>query len=85
MSYLHVCAINGIVVIAYVDHAVGHMKTFPNGSGRMTEVVLRPEVMVKESTMMELARTLHHQAHDLCFIANSVNFPVRADPEVRSI
>lgn len=85
MSYLHVCAINRIVVIAYVDHAVGHMKTFPDGSGRLTEVVLRPEVTVKESTMMELARTLHHQAHDLCFIANSVNFPVRADPEVRSI
>ena len=84
MSYLHVCAINGIVVIAYSDNATGHMETFPDGSGRLTEVVLHPEVMVKEPGMIEKAKELHHKAHELCFIANSVNFPVRCEPEIHA-
>ena len=84
MSYLHVCAINGIVVTAYKDRASGQMVTFPDGSGHMTEVLLHPEVTVRESGMIEKAKELHHKAHELCFIANSVNFPVRCEPEVRS-
>ena len=84
MSYLHVCAINGIVVNAYKDSATGHMETFPDGSGRMTEVVLCPEVTVRDPDMIEKAKKFHHKAHELCFIANSVNFAVRCEPKVRS-
>ncbi len=76
MSYLHVCAINGVVVVAYTDQATGRMESYPNGSGRFVEVTLHPQVIVKDSTMIAKANELHHQAHELCFIANSVNFPV---------
>jgi len=76
MSYLHVCAINGVVVTAYTDNAIGHMETSSDGSGRMTEVVLHPEVTVHEPSMIEKAKEFHNKAHELCFIANSVNFPV---------
>ena len=84
MSYLHVCALNGIVVTAYTDNATGRMETFPDGSGHMTEVVLYPEVTVREPGMTEKAKEFHHKAHELCFIANSVNFVVRCEAEVRS-
>lgn len=84
MSYLHVCAINGVVVTAYVDHAMGTMETASDGSGRFLDVTLHPEVMVRDEAMITKASELHHKAHELCFIANSVNFPVRCVPSTRT-
>jgi organic hydroperoxide reductase OsmC/OhrA len=80
MSYLHVCAVNGVVVIAYEDNTTGLMESFPDGSGRFQEVILHPQVTVRDAAMVEKANELHHKAHELCFIANSVNFPVRCVP-----
>jgi organic hydroperoxide reductase OsmC/OhrA len=77
MSYLHVCAINGVVVTAYTDKATGRMESRGDGSGQFMEVVLRPEVTVKDPSMIDRALALHAEANKLCFIANSVNFPVR--------
>ena len=76
MSYLHVCAMNKVVVTGYEDNATGSMETFPDGSGRFSEVVLRPMVTVRDTGMIALANELHHQAHILCFIANSVKTEV---------
>ncbi len=83
LSYLHVCVEAGVVVTDYVDRATGSMRTDPDGSGRFTEVVLHPEVTVADATMVEAATRAHHRAHELCFIANSVSFPVRHEPDVR--
>jgi organic hydroperoxide reductase OsmC/OhrA len=83
--YLHVCADNGVTVTDYVDHPTGSMTTSdPAGGGRFTEVVLRPEVAVAEATMVQAAMDAHARAHQLCFIANSVSFPVRHEPVVRA-
>lgn len=78
--YLHLCSVNGVVVIDYVDHAGGVMEEDAKGSGRFTEVTLNPRVTVKEDGMIGKANELHHEAHKLCFIANSVNFPVLHKP-----
>jgi organic hydroperoxide reductase OsmC/OhrA len=80
--YLGLCAGSGVVVTGYVDEAVGSMTEEADGSGRFTEVVLRPRVEVADPAMTEAARALHAEAHRKCFIANSVAFPVRHDPEV---
>ena len=82
LSYLHVCVDAGVVVTAYVDRATGSMRTDPDGSGRFTGVVLRPEVTVAEESMVEAATEAHHRANQLCFIANSVGFPVHHEPLV---
>jgi len=79
MSYLHVCTKAGITVVAYEDNATGVMITEGDG-GRFTEVVLNPNVTITDPSMVELANELHKKANELCFIANSVNFPVRHDP-----
>ncbi|MFB9238246.1 OsmC family protein [Plantactinospora siamensis] len=84
LAYLHLCATNGVVVTAYVDRPRGTMTETPDGGGRFTEVVLRPEVTVTDAAMTDKAAQLHERAHELCFIANSVNFPVRHEPTVRS-
>lgn len=80
MSYLHVCVMNDVVVTGYVDHATGTMETSPDGSGRFLEVTLQPEVTVRDADMVERAQQLHAKARELCFIANSVNFPVHHRP-----
>lgn len=79
LSYLHLCAVNGVVVTGYRDEAAGVMEQTGN-SGRFTEVVLRPVVTVAEPAMIERANELHHQAHEACFIASSVSFEVRVEP-----
>ena len=79
LSYLHLCAVNGVVVTAYRDEATGTMEQVGDG-GRFTEVVLHPVVTVADESMIERANALHHDAHASCFIAGSVNFPVRTDP-----
>ena len=54
-----------------------------DGGGRFLEVVLKPVVTVKEGSDPVLVEQLHGKAHDQCFIASSMNFPVRCTPSVR--
>jgi organic hydroperoxide reductase OsmC/OhrA len=78
--YLHLCAVNKIVVLNYVDEASGWMKEREDGGGEFTRVLLRPKVTVKKGADLQLAEKLHREAHCLCFIANSVRFPVGHEP-----
>jgi organic hydroperoxide reductase OsmC/OhrA len=81
LSYLHRCAVSGVVVTAYEDVAEGVMAETDDGGGHFEDVVLRPLVTVAEPGMIERAQELHHEAAELCFIAASVNFPVRHEPQ----
>jgi organic hydroperoxide reductase OsmC/OhrA len=81
LSYLSFCARAGVVVTAYGDRATGTMRQEGLG-GHFTEVVLRPSVTVAEPGMLAEAETLHGPAHEACFIASSVSFPVRHEPTV---
>jgi len=76
MSYLYVCTQNGIEVLEYSDNAEGILEVNPDGSGRFTEVRFNPKVIITDSAKIELAVELHTKANQLCFIANSCNFPV---------
>ena len=80
--YLHLCADAGIVVIEYEDAATGSMAEHPDGSGEFTRVVLRPRVVITDPARIPDALALHHRAHDVCFIARSVNFPVEHEPVI---
>jgi organic hydroperoxide reductase OsmC/OhrA len=82
LSYLHVCALAGVVVTAYEDAPYGLMAETKDGGGHFTEVVLRPSVTVASARLAEQARKLHEDASAKCFIASSVNFPVRHEPSV---
>jgi organic hydroperoxide reductase OsmC/OhrA len=82
LSYLHVCAVAGIVVTGYTDKPHGVMAQTDDGGGHFTEVVLRPQVTVTSPEMVERATALHEDANKVCFIANSVNFPVRHEPVI---
>ncbi|MBK1785086.1 OsmC family protein [Prauserella cavernicola] len=78
--FLGLCSQAGVVVTDYVDEAAGTMAEQAGGAGEFTEVVLRPTVTVAEQDMVERAAELHAAAHEKCFIARSVNFPVKHEP-----
>lgn len=80
--YLHLCAEAKIVVVDYQDEASGKMIETPDSGGKFTEVTLNPRVVISKDSDAELAKELHHKANELCFIANSVNFPVLHKPEI---
>lgn len=83
--YLHLCSEAGVVVVDYIDNATGIMTETSNGGGRFKEVTLNPIVTVTDSSTMEKADALHKKANELCFIANSVNFPVHHNPVTKLI
>ena len=74
--YLHLCSVSGVVVVGYRDVAEGLMRERPGGAGAFESVTLRPQVVVAAAGMVERAEALHHDAHEKCFIANSVTFAV---------
>lgn len=80
--YLHLCSVEGVIVMDYRDEATGKMIEEENGKGRFTEVTLHPEVIVLEAGMVAKAQELHRRANEMCFIANSCNFPVRHKSKV---
>jgi organic hydroperoxide reductase OsmC/OhrA len=81
LSYLHVATQAGVVVQSYTDAATGTLHTNADGSGALVEVVLRPVVTISAGAPAT-AMALHAEANRLCFIANSVNFPVRHEPSI---
>lgn len=77
--YLHLCADAGIIIDAYEDYAEGVM--IESERGHFTKITLKPSIKLRNPTDLEQAKQLHHQAHDACFIANSLNFPVDCEPQ----
>ncbi len=80
--YLHLCSVNGIIVLHYEDNAEGIMEEQTDGSGKFTSITLYPVVTVSSKEMADKARELHSEANKFCFIANSLNFAVMHQPEI---
>ena len=80
--YLGLCARAAVVVHEYTDEAEGTMVSGPDHRARFSEVVLRPHIVVDAAEQVETAVALHEKAHEMCFIAQSVNFEVKVDPLV---
>lgn len=76
MSYLYCCEQEGIALLSYSDHAEAILEVNADGSGRITKVILHPEVVISNKEQIDLANSLHNKANKLCFIANSCNFVV---------
>lgn len=85
LSFLHLAADAGVCVRGYVDRAVGVMREGSDGGGHFESVTLRPAVTVAGEVSAESLHALHDKAHQLCFIASSVNFPVGHEPSVSTV
>lgn len=80
LTYLALCSRNGIDVQAYADDAAATMLLREDGGGAFREAILRPRVTVADEASIDRARELHETAHGLCFISQSVVFPVTIEP-----
>lgn len=83
MSYLYCCNKNNIQVTSYVDNSEAILEVHDDGSGRIIKAILNPVVEVVELSQLELARSLHGEANKLCFIANSCNFLIEHNVQVK--
>jgi organic hydroperoxide reductase OsmC/OhrA len=84
LSYLYAASRRGVVVVGYTDDATGTIEQTSDGGGHFTEAVLRPVVTISAGDPAA-ALDAHREASQLCFIAASVNFPVRHEPELRVV
>lgn len=78
LTFLSICAKKRLVVDAYDDRAVGRMEKNAAGKVAVTQVALNPRVVFAPGTAVgrALLEKLHHDAHEHCFIANSVTTKV---------
>jgi organic hydroperoxide reductase OsmC/OhrA len=83
--YLHLCAAAGVLVTEYVDRANGIVVEGADGAGHFISVTLHPEIVLSRPLDLEKARALHHDAHQKCFIANSIKTPVTIEPTFRAL
>ena len=81
--FLHLACRARLVVDRYVDEAVGILGKDAEGRMAMLQITLRPVISYAghAPTAQEHAQ-LHHEAHEKCFIANSVTTAVRVEPRI---
>lgn len=76
----------GFSIASYTDEAEGTLGKFANGKMGMTRVALRPRVaFAGEAPDAEALAKLHHEAHEACFIANSVTTEVVVESPVDAV
>lgn len=80
--FLYLAAAAKLVVDHYIDRASGVLERNAEGKLAMTRVTLKPAVTFSgKQPSQEEIRALHEQAHQKCFIANSVKTEVLTEPE----
>lgn len=81
LFFLEIAAKSGFVIDEYTDAASGRMGKDAEGKMCMTEVVLRPQAVYSGDRIPDRAKIekMHHRAHELCFIANSVKTEVTTE------
>ncbi len=73
----------GLDVMSYSDAAVGEMGRIAPGRMAVTRIVLRPEIrFAGEAPSQETLASLHHEAHERCFIANSLKTEIVVEPQI---
>ena len=72
--------VNGVVVLDYRDEPEGVMVEEANGSGAFSHILLRPQIKLSAGSNEARARELHHEAHKMCFIANSLKCQIATEP-----
>jgi len=77
LSFLWVVSKRGFVVDSYEDNAVGEMTKNEQGKEWISRITLDPQIVwgEKKPTAAELAE-MHHEAHEVCYIANSIKSEV---------
>lgn len=81
LFFLAIAAGSGYVIDEYTDNATGHMEKNADDKSAITKVILRPKASYSGDKIpdREKIEKMHHRAHELCFIANSVKTEVSTE------
>ena len=83
LMFLHLAAKARLDVVEYEDDATGLMP----GDGEptwITEITLRPRIVIDGEPNEERVRKLLHTAHEHCFVANTLKSEMRIEPTVEA-
>jgi len=80
--YLHLCSVAGVNVTAYRDIPLATGELLPSGAGRFTVITLRPTITITDGSDEKKALSIHDDIHQYCFIARSINFPVKIEARI---
>lgn len=73
LTFLYLAARAGFNVAAYTDNAVGEMATLEDGRQWVSRITLDPQIeWLGDEPDTEALAKLHHDSHEMCFIANSI-------------
>jgi organic hydroperoxide reductase OsmC/OhrA len=81
--FLHLAAKARIDVVEYADDASGLMPD-DDQPERITEITLRPRIVIAGEASEERVRKLVQIAHEHCYIANSLKSDLRLEPRIES-
>ena len=80
LTFLDLARRAGFVIDSYEDEALGHMERIAPQRMAITKVTLRPKIAFQGAAPDQAKLDeLHHQAHELCFIANSVKTEIKVE------
>lgn len=84
LFFLSIAARRGHVVESYVDNAVGLLEKDASGRMAMTNITLRPDIVFAGGAWPgeEEIAAIHHEAHDKCYIANSLKTEITIEPAI---
>jgi organic hydroperoxide reductase OsmC/OhrA len=82
LTFLAFADRKGLGLVAYETSAEGSLEHV-EGRYRITEVAVRPSVVVKSEVDLEAAREIMHMVEENCFISNSITARVKLEPEFR--
>lgn len=81
LTFLALCTKERLVVESYEDDAVGHLEKNADGKMAVTRVTLRPNIVFSGGDpSQETLDKLHHDSHEMCFIASSVKTDITVEP-----
>jgi organic hydroperoxide reductase OsmC/OhrA len=80
--FLSIAAMRGFNIESYVDQASAIMETRSDGKVAITRITLRPKILFSAERQPDAAEldAMHHEAHEQCFIANSLKSEVVVEP-----
>ena len=83
LVFLALAAKRKLSLAGYTDDAVGVLEKNADGKLAITRVTLRPKVVWSAGVTVsaEVLAQMHHDAHEGCFIANSVKTEVTVESE----
>jgi organic hydroperoxide reductase OsmC/OhrA len=83
LTFLAIAAKNRLSLDSYHDEAVGYLEKNAAGRLAITRVTLHPRIQWSSGVTVadSLLEKMHHQAHEGCFIANSVTTDVTVEPQ----